>query len=256
MKKIALAVTSIVSMMSYGASATSLDINVIGTISSASCVPTATGGGVVDYGFIKPDALAESGPTVLDVKTVAFTINCDAPTNVALRASSNRMATTTDAKEPESAVGSASASTELVTAGFGQKMPYAQPKVQQPTIAGLGTSNGKNIGGYMLNLPPSLVSLDGIDATNKYYTVGNRPTSSTSWKKEAASLVTGNGHTLFTTNGAYFAYGTNNESTVPTPFTQFAGTLLVQAFVTDKTNLDLSSPINLDGSSTIELYYF
>jgi len=257
MKKILIAsLASAVSIITHGVQANSLDISVIGTISAASCTPNAAGGGVVDYGFIKPDTLADKGPTVLSVKTIGFTINCDAPTNVAIRASSNRMSTTTDIKGPESVVGSSIVNAELIAAGFGQNMPFGQSKVSQPTVVGLGASSGKNIGGYLLNLPPSLVSLDGVPATNKYYTVGNTPNYSTKWIKESSSLTTGNGHSLFTTDGAYFAYGVNSEATAPSSFTQLSGTLLVQAYITDKSNLDLSSPVNLNGSSTVELYYF
>ncbi|EPL9571621.1 DUF1120 domain-containing protein [Providencia rettgeri] len=254
MKKVLLA--SLLSTAAIPAlSADSVDISVVGTISSASCTPSAGGGGVVDYGFIKPEALAAKGPTVLSVKTIGFTISCDASANVALRASSNRMGTATDISGPESQVGSALADSALVKAGLGAKQPYGQATVGTPTVVGLGASNGKNIGGYMMNLPPSLVTLDGVAATDKFWTFA-APTRATKWNKQSSSVVTNNGHTIFTVDNAFFGYGTDSEATSPTPFTELAGTLVIQAYITDKANLDLGAPVNLDGSSTIELYYF
>lgn len=255
MKKLLL--VSILSAVATPAlSAESVDISVIGTISSASCTPSAGGGGVVDYGFIKPDMLADTGPTVLGVKTIGFTVSCDAPANVALRASSNRMGTVTNTTGPESQVGSGLANAALVAAGLGKNQPYGQATVSTPTVVGLGkASNGSNIGGYMMNLPPALVTLDGVAATNKYYTYAV-PTQTTKWNKESSSIVTNNGHTLFTVDNAFFGYGTDSAATSPTPFVELAGTLVIQGYITDKANLDLSAPINLNGSTMIELYYF
>lgn len=246
---------SLLGAMTFPAlSAETVNISVIGTISAASCNPSASGGGIVDYGTIKPDNLNETGPTVLEVKTVAFTVQCDAPANVALRAYSNRGGTTTNAGA-ENSVGSAQASPELLALGLGQNLPYDLPNITKVMVAGLGKANetNTNIGGYMLNMPFPLIEIDGEEVQAKYWT-NTLPSQNTSWGKNTA--LQDQGDSLFSQMAGYFSYSKDSELASPEPFKELTGTLLVQAYITDKSNLDLSSPVNLDGSSTIELYYF
>lgn len=252
MKKLFLA--SMITSLSLSAAATdSVDISVIGTISPTSCVPSASGGGIVDYGHILPENLSDTGPTVLPAKTVSFNINCDAPTNVALRANSNRLGTTTDAGA-ENITGSAKANSTLISAGLGSNLPLGLPNVISPSAAGLGTANGSNIGGYMINLPVTQISLDGTAAAARYYSL-QAPTATSSWSKISTG-ITSDGDTLLPANTAYFGYSSNADDLVPQKFQELSGSIVVQGYITDKANLALNQPINLDGSTTIELYYY
>lgn len=127
------------------------------------------------------------------------------------------------------------------------------PNVTQAFVAGLGINNGQKLGGYMLNLPFTQVRLDGQSATVKYWTP-MLPTETTNWNKETE--LQANGGSLFTGTASYFSFGTDTSSVVPKPFKRLEGILIIQAYITQKHDLDLTSPLHLDGSSTIELYYY
>lgn len=153
----------------------------------------------------------------------------------------------------ENSVGSAVASSDLKSAGLGLNQPFDLPNVTTSMVAGLGTANNSNIGGYMLNLPFTLVNIDGEVAQAKFWT-NTVPNQLTKWGKN--KTVQAQGDTLFSQSAGYFSYSSNPDDDTPQAFQNLSGTLVVQGYITDKANLDLSSPINLNGSSTIELYYF
>ena len=256
MKKLILT-AAIASSCGFNAyAADSIDISVIGTISPAACVPLAAGGGVIDYGFISPSQLAETGPTVLEAKTLGFSIACSADINVAVRGVSNRPSTTTDIKSNEGPTGGAVVTDELIAAGLGKNLPLGLPDITIPTVSGLGkSSNGQNIGGYTLTLPFTTVSLNGEPAAAKFYTISSAsPTAATEWQRNTS--IAKNGDALVSDSSAYYSYSTQKDDVRPEPFKELTGTLVIQAYVTDKSNLDLSQPVNMDGSTTIELYYF
>ncbi|WBA57757.1 hypothetical protein O7C57_03985 [Providencia sp. 21OH12SH02B-Prov] len=127
------------------------------------------------------------------------------------------------------------------------------PNVTQAFVDGLGGNENKKIGGYILNLPFTHIRLDGKDAKAKYW-IPMRPEQSTLWNQETE--LKGNGGSLFTGTASYFSYGIDIAAAVPTPFIELDGVLIIQAYITDKQNLDLTTPQHLDGSSTIELYYY
>lgn len=216
------------------------------------CIPSVSNNGIVDYHTLHSNDLSESSVTVLPAQTLNFTLSCDAATNVAVRARSNRLQSTPNA-ESENEIGSARAKSEVLSAGFGKNLPMGLPNVTQAFVAGLGTSNGQKLGGYLLNLPFTQVRLDGQVVTAKYWTP-TLPAETTNWNKETD--LQGNGGSLFTGTASYFSFGIDTSSAVPTPFKQLEGLLIIQAYITQKQDLDLTSPLHLDGSSTIELYYY
>ncbi|EMI5491517.1 DUF1120 domain-containing protein [Providencia stuartii] len=234
--------------------ADSVDISVIGTISPTSCVPTASGGGVVDYGNINPNSLNATGPTVLPAKTVNLSISCDGEAYVALRANSNRTNTVTDTNGAENISGSAKVNQAVIDAGLGKNQPNGLGNVTEPHAAGLGLANGQKIGGYMLNLPVTSITLDGVDAAVRYYSTGT-PTQTSSWNKMSPG-VSNDGDSLLPASAAYFGYNSDAAAAVPQKFKLMNASVVVQAYITDKSALDITQPINLDGSSTIELYYY
>ena len=55
------------------------ELRVIGTIAPTACTPNFAGGGVIDYGVIPPASLSPTVATPLQVRTMSYTITCDAP---------------------------------------------------------------------------------------------------------------------------------------------------------------------------------
>ncbi|MFY3771588.1 DUF1120 domain-containing protein [Providencia manganoxydans] len=249
MKKVLL--SALLASASFPAlSADSIDISVIGTISPTACVPSAAGGGVADYGMIKPSELEATGVSVLEVKTLGFSVQCDGVTNVALRANSNR-GNASDAG-PANDTGASKLTDTTALSSMIANLPY-NVSVANPDVMGLGTApNGADIGGYMMLLPTSLVTLDGEAATKRFYAFGPL-TQNTTWNVEGAE--TNHGGSI--NSGATFvSYSTDNTDTKPQAFQNLTGTLIIRAYITDQSKLDVTQPINLDGSSTIELYYY
>ncbi|MCU1760547.1 DUF1120 domain-containing protein [Pseudomonas sp. 14P_8.1_Bac3] len=70
--------------------ASSVDLTVKGTITPSACEPTLSAGGLVDYGKISAKDLNADKPTHLGHQYLQFTLICDAPTPVAIRAQDNR----------------------------------------------------------------------------------------------------------------------------------------------------------------------
>lgn len=255
MKKLLLA-TAIIGSSCSALSAESVDITVIGTISPTACTPSAAGGGVIDYGFISPEQLAQeiddkpAGTTVLPVKTTSFTVQCDGRANVALRAKSNR-GTASEANAMNNS-GASNISDDATKKAMVAGLPYSVTATN-PDVMGLGTSsNNKPIGGYMMLLPTKLINLDGVPATKRFYTIGT-PTSTSSWTAEPLESTHGGS---INSGSSYIGYSTNESATTPQSFQQLTGTLIVRAYITDRANLNLNQPVNLDGSSSIELFYY
>lgn len=227
-------------------------VRVSSELRAIACIPSVSNNGTVDYHTLHANDLANDGVTILPVQTLNFTLSCDAATNIAIRARSNRPQSTTNAGS-ENEIGSALAKTEVLSAGLGMNLPMGLPNVTQAFVVGLGTSNGQKLGGYLLNMPFTQMRLDGQPVTVKYWTP-TLPNQATSWNKETD--LQGNGGSLFTNTASYFSFSTDTNSIVPMPFKQLNGLLIIQAYITQKQNLNLSSPVYLNGSSTIELYYY
>lgn len=248
MKKLLLA-TLLASTTLPAMAGDAIDIKVIGTISPTACTPTASGGGVVDYGNIKPSTLDATGTTVLPAKTLNFTIQCSGEANVALRASSNRGVAANAGTANSTGASKLTDATTVTNIVSG--LPY-NITVNNPDVMGLGTSpNGADIGGYMMILPTSLVTLDGVDANRRLF--ASAPLDqNTTWGVENNEVSHGGS---LNSGDTYFSYSTDSAATKPQAFKLLSGTLIVRGYITEKSKLDVT-PINLDGSSTIELYYF
>ncbi|MFL9922861.1 DUF1120 domain-containing protein [Herbaspirillum lusitanum] len=99
------------------------ELKVKGVIRPASCAPSFTGGGVVDYGVIPASTLKAGQFTTLPTKDVTMNITCDATTKVAFKAVDNRQSS--------------------VISGL---MQYPEENF------GLGAVGGKNTGGYSIRM--------------------------------------------------------------------------------------------------------
>lgn len=224
LKKTACALT-ILATTSTAVMAESIDVKVIGTITPTACNPTLTGGGTIDYGIIQPKSLKKDSLNQLDIKSVDFSITCDAPAKVGVRAINQR---------PNTAAGVSGDDTSGATipAGLGGK--------NGSIVVGLGLSDGKKIGGYTLTIRNS--NADGNKVDDIY-----KATKATSWLKHG------------TTQSFLGFDGINSWSKPgtldPIAFTTLAGKLNVQAYINKASELDLSKPVKLDGLTTLELVY-
>lgn len=71
--------------------ASSVDVNVKGSITPAACTPALSGGGVVDHGKISRKDLNQGNvPTALPVATLRLSVECAAPTLIAIKSRDNR----------------------------------------------------------------------------------------------------------------------------------------------------------------------
>ena len=202
----------------------SIDIKVIGQIVPAACKPALSGGATVDYGTIKADTLKADAFTVLESKSLDFSITCDAPAKVALRA--------TDAR-------AGSAVRPVGSSVLGVSVTEATE------LMGLGQADGKDIGAYGMTISRS-VKLDGETTATDAIWSGD---SGHTWAKSTLSdtWLGGSGKNIYSWS--------KSGDLVPVAFKTLSGTLNVQAVINKGAELDLSKAVNLDGLSTIQLYY-
>lgn len=205
--------------------AESIDVKVIGTITPTSCKPTLTGGGSIDYGTIAPASLKKDELNQLDNKQLDFTITCDTPAKIALKAINGR---------PNTAAGT----TE--TGSFGGMVPAGISNDNGNWVVGLGLDGSKKVGGY--NMALSDVSADG--AAVDYLEAKD---SDQAWYKKSKNL-------LFW-NQPFKVSWSKPGTLTPIAFTTLAGKLNVQAYINKVSELDLTKPVKLDGLATLELVY-
>lgn len=200
----------------------SFDISVIGNITPAACKANLAGGNVFDYGNIPASSLSKDDFTVLPSKTTGISIVCDAATKVALQTTDNR------------------AGTENIPLGKvleGMKMNAAS------TPMGLGVdSAGNKIGAYHASIPADTVKLDSDSAPDSIFS------------KDMGASWTKYGRTLFTSSKNLFSWAKSGEL-APESFTSMTGTISVTPAISPASKLELSAPVKMDGSVTVQLYY-
>lgn len=229
----ALATITLISASSAFAADT-VDLKIGGSITQSACTPTLSDGGNIDYGDIKADTLKTDGYTVLPVKTLDFSITCIAPTKVGLSATNNR-------------IGSLAGSTEKGN-GAGAKPVSLSVK---SSVFGLGMAGTKKIGGY------------GIDTANGKYdgkvaialhTSGVSGWYSYSSEPSGGYLLDGDlGDVKLVVTWGFILPQQYMYS--PASFKTMSSTLKVQAYINKASELDITHPIKLDGSTTLELVY-
>lgn len=92
MKQLLSLMAAVIALSSVGQSmaASSVDLNVKGSITPAACTPALSGGGVVDHGKIAFKDLKRTGETPLPVATLRLNVSCMASTLFAVKATDNR----------------------------------------------------------------------------------------------------------------------------------------------------------------------
>ncbi|WP_343550981.1 DUF1120 domain-containing protein [Pantoea sp.] len=212
--------------------ADSVDFTVKGTITPSACVPTIAGGGAIDYGDIKAEKLSPDNYTVLDVKSVEFSINCDAPTKVAIKAINNRAGS--NATGEEGIGGAAISPAGLRFFGNQSSLP----------VTGLGLDGTTKIGGYATRFTLTAIA-DGVAATT-LRSIDDKNT----WLAQSVSQPLYGTDTL-----AHLSWTKTNAGTEPEALTTLSAEMDIQAYINKTSELDLSKPVELDGSTTIELVY-
>ena len=132
MKGLAKILRAVVMTMAAGqamAATDRVDVKVTGDIVPPACVPAVSGGAVFDYGGIKAASLAKDDYTVLDRKSLDFSVKCDSPTKIAFKATDGRPGTNVVPLNKVLLTVAATANTPLY---------------------GLGAEGGKLIGAYRL----------------------------------------------------------------------------------------------------------
>ncbi|WP_413503241.1 DUF1120 domain-containing protein [Serratia proteamaculans] len=242
MKKTLLATTlATITLISASSAfaADSVDLSVGGTIAPIACVPTLSGGGTIDYGDIKADTLKTDDYTVLQTKTLDFSITCDGMTKLAINTVNNRKGTVAGSVE--------------FPINNNAKAPVALDNTNSG-VFGLGTAGTKKIGGYSLVM--SDTTFDGKAAiliNNAYSTSPN-----SYWQGQVST--TGNSPLIQSLNVAvqlksWMDPAGDLSKPYPAPTKVMASKISVQAYINKASELDITQPIKLDGSTTLELIY-
>lgn len=211
--------------------ADSVDVKVVGTIVPAACTPAVTGGATFDYGTIPASTIPADDYTVLGVKTLDFSITCDASAKVALRG--------VDGKS----------NTAAKPIGKSFNDPDNTLIDARSWMFGLGAEEpGKLTGSYRMWIETPTVKLDG-KAAGQALISSNLTSASPTWAASPNQTVL-----ITSPNNRYYAWSTD-ATTAPASFTTMTGTLSVQAAINKGSALDLTKAVHLDGVATIELYY-
>ena len=211
---------------SMSAQAQSVDVRISSAIEPTACTPTLGGGGTIDYGTIAAGSLSATAYTVLPEKILSISISCDAPAKVALQALSGRPGSLAGAEEHAYGQGGA---------------PVAFGGSQNPVAVGLGLHGSDKIGGY--NVKVNNVFLDGVASVGMVKTIGG-----TTWSNAYIDSLFNHSYSNLFSFGASAADG-------PVAFEEMSGQVSVQAYINKTSDLDLTTPVVLDGLTTIELVY-
>ncbi|WP_262779337.1 DUF1120 domain-containing protein [Acinetobacter courvalinii] len=208
----------------------STDLSVVGAITPGGCIPTFTNNGELDYGDIDPGLISATGYSRLASKQLNFSINCSAPTKVAVKPQSQRgQDSIAGATKPSSGNFSA---VPLGIAGGDLGLTYA---------AGLNfDESGNKIGGVAVNIRAGNSTVDGNRNIDMLEKDGDRPFQ-----------VKPSTRTL---RGSTYAWAVKGD-VEPMAFTNLSSTVNIQAYLNTKNELDLSQEITLDGLITFELEY-
>ncbi|MCM7588020.1 DUF1120 domain-containing protein [Enterobacter chuandaensis] len=208
--------------------ADSFNINVTGVISPAACQANITGGETIDYGNIPANSLTTDAVTLLPAKQTAFTLTCDAPAKLGFRVIDNRAAS-------------------KMTSGEGFIMDSGI-SYNYSVLNGLGVdAKGNNIGGWMaelINLTRDAESNNGIVTSLD---------DGVTWRKSAVYSDKFGLYSMDSVNRLVSV--TDAGGSVPVAFSTLTGTLSVQTAINPASTLDLSQPVTLDGSITVEMVY-
>lgn len=206
------------------------NLAVTGMIAPAACVPSFSGGGVVDYGAINTKNLSLTGYNVLPSKQIDFSITCSAPAQVGFTVISGRPSTLAGIRGSEN------------SGGFGYppvRLAGGTHINAQATGIGLDTV-GNKIGGMAMNIRQGATTLDGSQDVRIIF--GD--------DTQAFRLKT-NDRNLHPTKYSWSSL----DNLTPLAFTTLSSAMNVQVFLNKGQALDLTKEINVASLVTVELLY-
>lgn len=220
--KLTIGTTLLAMSASQAMAADSADVKVAGTIVPPACVPVIAGGAVFDYGGIKAASLAMNDYTVLNEMSRDFSITCESPVKIAIKS--------TDARKDSAVV------------PVGKKI-NSVVVVANDVFSGLGQEDGKNIGGYRMNLNPFSIVLDG-NTSVKLDPI--RSSDGKAWSKSSSFWLSDDGMlSSFAVTG----------SLLPKEFTTLKAKIYVQAAINKGSELTLTKVNYLNGMTNLQIVY-
>lgn len=210
-------------------------LKVRGTLTNASCTPTLSDGGVVNFGKISMDNLSPTVANQLGYKDISLAINCQSPTKVGWsvtddRADSNPLneLNKTQFKIIGSAFGGGDFWTRSMTYGLGK------------------TGNNENIGAFSISVLLDSVTADGASAS-AVTGYPSHPTMGDMWSENPYGAPHNDG-----TNVMTITHGDNGE---PAAFTNAVFPIRVGMAIVNTDRLTMTDDTELDGQATLTLVY-
>lgn len=224
----ALAVWALTSMP---AMAEGIDLKVTGTIIPAACKASISG--EIDYGYVTAAQLDATAYTVLDKQEVQFAIACDGPVKVAIKAINGQPGTVAGAVEG-GAQSTAVSPVDLLGLG-------------RTRVVGLGAEGESNIGGYAVGLVA-----EGLEADSEDMVVLHRNNIVSGWFAQNGAITNVYVEGGLEVNAISWRPAGGSG---PQAISNLKGTLAVQAYLNNTTDLKVDKAIQLNGLTTIELVY-
>lgn len=203
------------------------------TAEAASCTPTLSNNGVVDYGTNHAGDLHIQSFTQLGTRDITLTIQCESSTGVAITARDTRSDSAVVGKDDNGQEGA-----RFQINGGG----YVHDKAR---LFGLGlTAEKKPIGSYAIQInAASVVALDGSELVS--VDIGGSASTEGPW--EAAAPI------ALPTNQDFFYTFLKKGTTTPQPVSTATVPLQVSASIANQ--LNSSQTVSLDGSAVISIVY-
>ena len=201
-------------------------LKVQGKLTNASCTPTLSNGGIVDYGTIRLGELNATATNQLGERDASLTITCSSPTKVGWSITDDR----TDSVSP---------SVNVKVLG-----DYSYPT--DGSAMGLGkTAGGVAIGNWALYVVAANVTADSEHAIPVKWS-DQQP----AWQNATLlPILNGKQHTVMSV--------ISDDATNPNPmaFTQAVYPLKTSLAIDNTTRLAITDDTQLDGQATITLKY-
>lgn len=199
--------------------ATTVEMQVISTMTPVACTPTLSGNGIANYGSMPASILKSGAITALPAKGFTLSVACDAGVKLGLRIIDNR---------------SDSIVSGIVANGSGNS------SLTDSFNYGLGIAAGKKVGGYVITLEPH--SYTGDYQPVQLLSSGD---GGVTWQKTNSGAVAKN---------RSFSWGLASSSDTAA-FQAISGTVSVQPYINKPEELSLSQEIQINGAATLELSY-
>lgn len=194
----------------------STDIKIQGTITPVACTPSVSNLGVVDFGNITAGSLRADVYNFLPVKSLNYTITCDAQTKMAIQGVDNR------------------ASSVIPGAGAGLWT------LADTEVYGMGSINNKNIGIFFIVIEQDKYTADSAAVKTIMSKDGGTTWANTSGYLGGTKMI---------------SWSATAGAAAPLAFKSLTGTISIGAALNKSSELPLTGPIPLDGSATLQIIY-